>query len=208
MFNEFNELLNLIFTFSLTLLLAVFLGKYIAKVFQGKAVWTDFLKSLENWFFKISGIDSQKSLDWKENMKVLLVINFYWLLLTLAVLLSQDYHAFLNPDQNPSMSLDLALNTVVSFLVNCNLQHYSGEVALSYLSQMTLMFLQFVTAATGMASAVLVFNAMKENQTATIGNFYQYFVLSCTRILLPISVVVALILVFNGTPNRRNKSAF
>ena len=195
-----NEILNLFFTYGLTLLLAVFLGKYMAKVYQGKAVWTDFLKPLENFFFKISGIDAQKSLDWKENMKILLVINFYWLLLTLAVLLSQDYHAFLNPDQNPSMSLDLALNTVVSFLVNCNLQHYSGEVALSYLSQMTLMFLQFVTAATGMASAVLVFNAMKENQTATIGNFYHSFVLSCTRILLPISLVVATILVFNGTP--------
>lgn len=195
-----NEIFNLLLTYACTVFLAVFLGKYMAKVYRGKPVWTDFMKGLEKIFFQISGIDPQKNLDWKENMQVLLLINFQFLLLTLAVLLSQDYHGFLNPDQNPAMSLDLALNTSISFLVNCNLQHYSGEVALSYLSQMMLMFLQFVTAATGMAAAVLVFNSMQEKQTEQIGNFYRYFVLSCTRILLPISVLVAIILLFNGTP--------
>ncbi len=84
------------------------------------------------------------------------------------------------------MSPDLAFNTAISFLVNCNLQHYSGETGLSYLSQMVLMFLQFVSAAVGIAAAAMVFNAMKERTTDKLGNFYNYFIKSCTRILLPL----------------------
>ncbi|RYZ29722.1 MAG: potassium-transporting ATPase subunit A, partial [Sphingobacteriales bacterium] len=106
----------------------------------------------------------------------------------------------LNPDANPSMTADLAFNTAISFVVNCNLQHYSGETGLSYLSQMMLMFLQFVSAGTGIAAAVLVFNAMKEQTGETIGNFYCYLVKSCTRILLPLSLIIALVLVLRGVP--------
>ena len=106
----------------------------------------------------------------------------------------------LNPDNNPGMSADLAFNTSISFLVNCNLQHYSGETGLSYLGQFWLMFLQFVSAATGMAAAVVVFKAFREKSTQSLGNFYAYFLKSCTRILLPLSIVIAIILAFEGTP--------
>ncbi len=81
-----------------------------------------------------------------------------------------------------------------------SVQHYSGETGLSYLGQMFLMFLQFVSAGVGMAAAAMVFNAMKERTTEHLGNFYNYFIKSCTRILLPLSAIVAVILIFSGTP--------
>ena len=106
----------------------------------------------------------------------------------------------LNPDGNPSMSADLAFNTSVSFIPNTNLQHYSGETGVSYLGQLVLMLFQFISAATGMAICAVVFIAMKERTTEKLGNFYNVFVKSCTRILLPLTIVLAILLVFNGTP--------
>jgi K+-transporting ATPase ATPase A chain len=98
------------------------------------------------------------------------------------------------------MSGDLAFNTSVSFVTNTNLQHYSGETGLSYLGQLILMLWQFVSAGTGIAICAVVFIAMKERTTTALGNFWNLLVKSCTRILLPLSFVVALILIFNGTP--------
>jgi K+-transporting ATPase ATPase A chain len=87
------------------------------------------------------------------------------------------------------MSPDLAFNTTISFLVNCNLQHYSGETGVSYLSQLYLMFLQFVTAATGMAAMAVLFKALKKN-SYRIRKFYDFFTKSMIRILIPISVLL------------------
>jgi potassium-transporting ATPase potassium-binding subunit len=106
----------------------------------------------------------------------------------------------LNPDGNPSMSADLAFNTGISFISNTNLQHYAGETGVSYLGQLVLMLFQFISAGAGMAACAIVFNAMKERSTEKLGNFYNYFIKSCTRILLPLSIVIAIILAFNGTP--------
>jgi K+-transporting ATPase ATPase A chain len=108
----------------------------------------------------------------------------------------------LNPDGNPGMTADLAFNTIISFVVNCNLQHYSGESGASYLVQHYIfMFLQFVSAATGIACAVGLFKAFRDKTTNDIGNFWNYFLKAITRLLLPLSIVVALILTFNGTPS-------
>jgi K+-transporting ATPase ATPase A chain len=98
------------------------------------------------------------------------------------------------------MSADLAFNTAVSFVTNTNLQHYSGETGLSYLGQLLLMLWQFISAGTGIAICAVVFMAMKERTTDKLGNFYNFFVRSSTRILLPLAFVVAVILAFNGTP--------
>ncbi|HQV06086.1 MAG TPA: potassium-transporting ATPase subunit KdpA, partial [Chitinophagaceae bacterium] len=126
-------------------------------------------------------------------------INLLWFLMSMFILMNMSWLP-LNPDNNPSQSADLAFNTTISFLVNCNLQHYSGETGISYLGQLWLMFLQFVTAGVGMAAAVVIFKAFKEKSTTQLGNFYDFFVKSCTRILLPISILIAAILVFEGTP--------
>lgn len=195
-----SELLGVITVFLLTIVLAIPIGKYIAKVFTGDKTFLDpIFYPIEKFIFKISGINNQEEMNWKQHLKALLSVNMTWFFLCFFILIFQG-NLPLNPDGNPSMSADLAFNTAISFLVNCNLQHYSGETGVSYLSQMFLMFLQFVSAGVGMAAAAMVFNAMKDRTTDKLGNFYNYFIKSCTRILLPLAALVAVILVFNGTP--------
>jgi len=195
-----TEIIGVIVMFGVTLLLAIPLGKYIAKVYAGEKTFFDpIFNSLERMFYKISGINVSEEMNWKQHLSALLCINLLWFLISMGVLMNMNILP-LNPDNNPGMSADLAFNTSISFLVNCNLQHYSGETGLSYLGQFWLMFLQFVSAATGMAAAVVVFKAFREKSTQSLGNFYAYFLKSCTRILLPLSIVIATILAFEGTP--------
>ncbi len=195
-----TEIPGIVFMFGLTLLLAIPFGRYIAKVYHGEKSLLDFMAPVENLFYRISGINAQREMTWKESMVALLTINMVWFLFAMFILMAQGWLP-LNPDGNPSMTADLAFNTAISFMVNCNLQHYSGETGVTYLSQLVgLMFLQFVSAATGLAAAAILFNALKERTTDKLGNFYNYFIKSLTRILLPLSVVVAIIFLFNGMP--------
>src|ERR1035437_8914459 len=195
-----TEIFGVILMFVLTLVLAIPLGRYIAKVYGGEKSMLDFFTPLERLFYRISGIDDKKEMNWKESMVTLLTINLVWFLFAMFILMNQGWLP-MNPDGNPSMSPDLAFNTAISFLVNCNLQHYSGETGVTYLSQLVcLMFLQFVSAATGLAAAAVVFNALKERTTDKLGNFYNYFIKSLTRILLPLSIVVAILFMLNGMP--------
>ncbi len=195
-----TELIGVIVTFLLTILLAFPLGKYIAKVFAGEKTFTDFMNPLERFIFRISGIDPNKEMTWKEFLKAMLTINMLWLFYAFFLLLNQA-HLPLNPDGNPNMTPDLSFNTAISFLVNCNLQHYSGESGLTYLTQLfVITFLQFVSAATGIAGAVALFNGLKHKSTNNLGNFWSIFTKSITRILLPLCIVMAVILAFNGTP--------
>ncbi|MBP2615642.1 potassium-transporting ATPase subunit KdpA [Chryseobacterium jejuense] len=195
-----TEILGIIAMFAITLVIGIFLGKYIANVYGYKKTFLDpVFQPVEKLIYKISGINPNRQMNWKQNMYAMLAINLVWFIIGFILLLTQAWLP-LNPDGNPNMSPDLAFNTTISFLVNCNLQHYSGETGVSYLSQLYLMFLQFVTAATGMAAMAVLFKAFKEKTATELGNFYDYFTKSMIRILLPISVVVALILSINGSP--------
>ncbi|KEY19246.1 potassium-transporting ATPase subunit KdpA [Kaistella antarctica] len=194
------ELLGLVLMFVVTLVLAIPLGKYIAKVYGNEKTFLDFIfHPIEKFLFRLSGINPLEGWTWKKNMMALLAINFVWFLLGMLIFMNQSWLP-LNPDNNASQSADLAFNTVISFLVNCNLQHYSGESGVSYLGQLYLMFLQFTTAATGMAAVAHVFVAFREKTSETLGNFFNFFVKSVTRILIPLSIVVGSILLINGTP--------
>lgn len=196
-----TEILGIIAMFVVTLLLAIPLGKYIARVYTGEKTFLDpVFNPIEKLFYRISGIDATREMNWKEHLVALLGINFVWFFLSMLILMNQGWLP-LNPDGNSSMSPDLAFNTAISFIVNCNLQHYSGETGVSYLTQLIgLMYLHFVSAATGMAACAIVFNALRERQAEKLGNFYNYFLKSCTRILLPLSIFVSVLLLFNGTP--------
>src|SRR6478735_8808262 len=157
-----TEFFGVISIFIVSIVLAIPIGKYIAKVYLGDKTLLDAIfNPIEKFIFKISGVDSNEEMNWKQHLKALLNINMVWFFLCFFVLIFQGSLP-LNPDGNPSMTPDLAFNTAISFVVNCNLQHYSGETGLSYLGQMFLMFLQFVSAGTGMAAAVMVFVAMRE----------------------------------------------
>lgn len=195
-----TEIWGVVLMFIATIILAIPLGKYIANVFSDKPSFLDKLFGpVERGIMRLSGVDFKKEMTWKEHLVALLTINLVWFVVGMLVLMFQAYLP-LNPDGNPNMSADLAFNTVISFLVNCNLQHYSGETGVSYLSQTGLMFLQFVSAGIGISAAIVLFKAFKDKGSKLLGNFYDIFLKSCTRILLPISFVVALILVFQGTP--------
>jgi K+-transporting ATPase ATPase A chain len=196
-----TELFGIIASFALMLVIGIPLGKYLAKMFAGEKVWTDFMKPVENGIYKLSGINPNEPMDWKQFLKAMMCINLLWLVYGFFVLMYQDKLP-LNPDGNPGMTADLAFNTIISFVVNCNLQHYSGESGVTYLTQhFILMFLHFVSAATGIACAVGLFKAFRDKTTNDIGNFWNYFLKAITRLLLPISIVIALILTFNGTPS-------
>lgn len=195
-----TELFGVIATYIIMVLLAIPLGRYIGKVYNGDKTWADFIfNPLDKLFYKVGGINPKNEMTWQQNLVALLVINLVWFLLSMLVLMNQAWLP-LNPDANPSMTADLAFNTSISFISNTNIQHYSGESAVSYLGQLTLMLFQFISAGIGMAACAILFSAMKEKSTDKLGNIYVYFIKSCTRVLLPLSVIVAVILVFNGTP--------
>ncbi len=195
-----TEILGIVAVFAAAVAVGIPLGKYIANVYSEKKMVTDkIFGPIENLFYKISGINPLQEMNWKQHLVAMLTINMFWFVLGMLILMTQGILP-LNPDQNPSMTADLAFNTVISFVVNCNLQHYSGETGISYLGQMWLMFLQFVSAGTGMAAAAVVFRAFRDQSSNTLGNFYNFFVKSCTRILVPLCIIVATVLVFEGTP--------
>lgn len=195
-----TEIFGVILIIYLGILLAYPLGRHIAKVFGGERNWMTFMAPLERWIFRFCGIDPNREMNWKEFLVALLTINAVWFVYGFLMLIFQG-SLFLNPDGNSGMAPDLAFNTIISFVVNCNLQHYSGESGLTYLTQLAVvMFLQFVSAATGMAALAGVYKALKEGTHQTIGNFYNYFVKSLTRILLPLSVGLATLLILEGTP--------
>lgn len=195
-----TEILGIIAMFAITLVIGIFLGKYIANVYGYKKTFLDPVFSpFEKIIYKIAGINPNRQMNWKQNMYAMLTINLVWFIIGFILLMTQAWLP-LNPDGNPNMAPDLAFNTTISFLVNCNLQHYSGETGVSYLSQVYLMFLQFVTAATGMAAMAVLFKAFKEKTATELGNFYDYFTKSMIRILVPVSIIVAFILSMNGSP--------
>jgi len=195
-----TEIIGIIFMYLTAIALAIPLGKYVAKVFNGEKTWLDFMAPLERLIYKFSGIDPNREMNWKQHLKALLTINVVWLFYAFFCLLFQA-HLPLNPDKNPSQSPDLSFNTALSFVTNTNMQDYSGESLATYYTQLfVLMFLHFVSASTGLAAMMVVFKAMKDKVTDKLGNFWDFLVRGITRLLLPISFVVAVILAFNGTP--------
>ncbi len=195
-----TEILGVIAQIVLLVVISFPLGKYIAKVYREEKTWMDFMKPLERWMFKLSGINPKEEMNWKQFLRALLVVNLFWFLWGMVLLVTQGYLP-LNPDGNLGQTAHQAFNTCISFMVNCNLQHYSGETGLTYFTQLfVIMLFQFITAATGMAAMAGIMKALSEKTTKTIGNFWNYLVLSATRILFPMALVVGVLLITQGTP--------
>lgn len=195
-----TEILGVIAQIVLLVVLSFPLGMYIAKVYRGEKTWSDFMKPVERWMFKLGGVDPAEEMDWKKFLKSLLAINLFWFLWGMVLLVTQGVLP-LNPDGNMGQTAHQAFNTCISFMVNCNLQHYSGESGLTYFTQLfVIMLFQFITAATGMAAMAGIMNAFAHKTTKTMGNFWYYLVLSCTRILLPLSLLVGFVLIVEGMP--------
>lgn len=195
-----TEILGVILQIVLMVGLAWPLGKYIAKVYKGEKTCLDFMKPVERWMYRLSGVTPDEEMDWKQFLRALLVVNLFWFVWGMVLLVTQGVLP-LNPDGNIGQTCHQAFNTCISFMVNCNLQHYSGESGLTYFTQLfVIMLFQFITAATGMAAMAGIMKALAARTTKTIGNFWKYLVLSVTRVLLPLSLIVGFILIVEGTP--------
>ena len=180
--------------------LAWIIGKYMAKIYSGIRTASDFLKPFENSILNFCKINPAAEMNWKQYLSSFLIINAVWFLWGFILLLIQG-NLPLNPAHVPSMEWTLAFNSAVSFLTSTNLQHYSGETGASYFAQVAVfMFLQFVSAGASMAAGIAVLRGIKRKTTTTIGNFYNDFILSITRILLPLCIIVALLFALRGVP--------
>ena len=158
-----TEILGVILQWVALVVLCYPLGRYIAKVYRGERTWLDFMAPLERGIYKVCGIREDEEMDWKQFLKALLMVNLFWFFWGMLLLVFQGYLP-MNPDGNPGQTPDLAFNTCISFMVNCNLQHYSGESGLSYFTQIfVIMLFQFITAACGMAAMAGIMSAGGED---------------------------------------------
>ncbi len=174
-------------------------GLYMARVYDGQPCPLDRLVGpLEHLIYKVCGIRSGVEMNWKEYAASLLLFNAAGCLALYAL---QRCQAFLplNPGQLPPVAPDLAFNTAVSFVTNTNWQAYAGETTMSTLTQMGGLAVQnFLSAASGMAALAAFVRGLKRSLSETIGNFWTDLVRTVLHILLPLSVVLALLLVSQG----------
>src|ERR1035438_10413807 len=192
--------LSCLLIFVVSLLLALPLGAYMSKVYSGDKNLLDFLKPFEKFIFKVCRINPMQEMNWKQYLIAMAVINSVWLIYGFIMLMAQG-KLFINPAGNPSMEWSLAINSAISFITATDLQHYSGESGATYFSQLfVFMFLQFVSAATSLAVGVAVVRGLVSKTSISLGNFYNDFLLSLTRILVPLSIIVALLFLFSGVP--------
>ena len=195
------EIFAVVLTIAITIATSIPIGRYMARVFSGGHTWLDPLfVPLERLVLRLSLVDAKEQQDWKAYARSLVTSNLVMWLATFAIITLQGV-LFLNPDGIAGMEPTLAFHTISSFTTNTNLQHYSGESSLSYLSQMiAITFLQFVTAATGMAALVAIIRALGGNRLTALGNFYVDTTRAAVRVLLPLSLVVATLILWQGTP--------
>ena len=185
----------------LVLLVAVtpILGKFIYKVFNYEPTLISKLFSgFENLIYRFSGIKQFENMNWKEYTTALLVFNGFGFLTVLLLQLFQQSLP-LNTENLPDVPFWLSFNTAVSFMSNTNWQAYSGESTLSYLVQMLGLTVQnFLSAATGIAVVVALTRGLMNQSGKEIGNFYSDVVKSTLYILLPLSVILAVVLIGQG----------
>lgn len=201
------DLLQIALYFGLLLVCTPLLGGFMANVFQGERTWlTPVLKPVENVIYKISGVNDHEEMSWKEYAASLLVFNALGFLTVFGLMLAQGALP-LNPQSICGTSIYLAFNTAVSFMTNTNWQAYSGEAALSYLTQMLGLSVQnFVSAATGIAVLLALARGIARRQTSapsdlsskSIGNFWVDLTRTTLYVLLPLSLLLAIVLISQG----------
>lgn len=175
------------------LLLAHPLGKALAGMVRDRPL----LPALEDILWRVGGVD-KKSMGWLHYLLAILLFNALGLLLLMVILMTQQALP-LNPQQLPNLSWHLALNTAVSFVTNTNWQSYAGETTLSNLSQMVGLTVQnFLSAATGIAVAFALIRGFASKSLATLGNAWRDLARITLFVLLPLSLIIALLLVSQG----------
>jgi K+-transporting ATPase ATPase A chain len=174
-------------------------GLYIANVMEGRPIWALRIGArFEGLLYRLSGIDPAIEMGWKKYAIALVLFNALGALVLFALQLLQA-RLPLNPQNFANVAADSAFNTAVSFITNTNWQGYSGESTMSYLTQMAGLAVQnFMSAATGIVVAVALIRGLARHSAATIGNFFVDVTRVTLYVLLPISTVLALVLVSQG----------
>jgi len=191
---------GLIALFLLLLLVCVKpLGLYMARVFEGQPVWlTRAGGAVERRIYGLCGIDPRSEMDWKQYALALLLFNALGTLAVYALQRSQAW-LLLNPQKFPGVAADSAFNTAVSFVTNTNWQGYSGESAMSYLTQMAGLAVQnFLSAASGIVVAIALIRGLARHSRATVGNAWVDLTRCVLYILLPLALLLAVALTSQG----------
>jgi K+-transporting ATPase ATPase A chain len=193
------DIIAAIITYAAVAAGAWFLGGYMLKVYRGERVWlSPVIRPVERFAYRAIGVDEEREQTWVWYLVSMLAITAVSIVFTFLILRFQD-HLPLNPQNFPGVAPDLAFNTAVSFATNTNWQNYTGETTMSYFSQMVALVVHnFLSAAMGMAIAIVIIRAIARRTMSTLGNFWVDMVRGTLYVLLPLSVVVALVLVANG----------
>ena len=175
------------------------LGLYMANVYNGKEVWLEnYIGWLERFIYRLCGINPTEEVGWRGYTLAVITFGMFGFLLLFTIFSAQGLLP-LNPQHFDGLAPDLAFNAAISFITNTNWQSYSGESTLSYFSQSIGCTVQnFLSAATGMTVAVALFRGLGRKQMATLGNPFVDLTRSVIYILLPLSLMLAVVLTSQG----------
>ncbi|NJM67739.1 MAG: potassium-transporting ATPase subunit A [Acaryochloris sp. RU_4_1] len=189
--------IQIVLTLLIVILITPVLGGYIARVFLGERMWLDrIFMPLERMIYRLSGISKNEMTGW-QYIRAVLISNLVMAVFVFVIFMFQGVLP-LNPTGLGAPTWDTALHTAISFVTNTNQQHYAGETTFSYFSQVAALgFLFFTSAATGIAVAIAFIRGLTGR---SLGNFYVDLTLAITRILLPISLIGAVVLIAAGVP--------
>ena len=193
-------MLQIILTLAIFVILVIPMGKYMYHIATKQKTFADkVFNPIDRCIYKVCGIKGE-DMGWKKYALTLLLVNAVMVFVGYAILRLQSI-LFLNPNGISNMEPTLSFNTIISFMTNTNLQHYSGESGLSYLSQMlVIIFMMFVSASTGYAACVAFIRGLAGRTKENVGNFFVDLVRITTRIMIPFSIVGGLLLVWQGVP--------
>lgn len=193
-------MLQIILTILIYLILVIPVGIYVYHIAAGKHTFADpVFDRVDGVIYKLGGVNPKNGMSWKKYALSLIATNGVMILVGYIILRIQSIALF-NPNGIGAMEESLSFNTIISFMTNTNLQHYAGESGLSYLSQMTvIIFMMFVSAASGY-SACMAFCRGLAGKQKDVGNFHEDMIRVTTRILIPFSIIIGILLIWQGVP--------
>jgi len=193
------DIAALLIFFTVLISASLVLGKYMMKVFSGsKTFMTPVIHPIERLIYKVCSIDESSEMSWKTYALGFILFNIAGIILLTAIQVAQGYLP-LNPQKLPGVKWDSALNTAISFVTNTNWQGYSGEMTMSYFTQMTGLTVQnFVSAGIGMAAGLALIRGFTRKESATVGNIWVDMIRSILYVLIPLSIITAVILMSQG----------
>lgn len=194
-----NDWLYLLSFLGVIVIATPLLGGWMARVFTGERHWlSSLVRPIEKLIYRLAGVDSQYQMDWQEYLSALAIFNIIGFVAVFALQITQSFLPF-NPAALPNVAWPLAFNTAVSFMTNTNWQAYAGEATMSYLVQLLGLTVQnFLSAATGIAVFLAFARGLTQKSSEAIGNFWTDITRATVHILLPLSLLLAILLVAQG----------